>query len=72
MSDCVGAKEDLLEGNNGFQFDPMNEISTVGALRRMMQMTDDEMNRAHETSLRMAGKMGLSQFVAGVRQLMKW
>ena len=69
LSDRVGAAEDLFDGENGARFDPYDTDSLVQAFARIFRMTDEELARAHDTSLRLAATIGLKTFADGVRNL---
>ena len=69
LSDRVGAAEDLFDGRNGARFDPYDTDSLVQAFARIFRMTDEELARAHDTSLRLAATIGLKTFADGVRNL---
>ena len=69
LSDRVGAAEDLFDGANGAVFNPHDTDSLVRAFMRIFRMTDDELTRAHDASLRLAANIGLKTFADGVRNL---
>lgn len=69
LSNAVGAAEDLLTDTNGFSFDPRDEAGMVETFRRVMEMSDDMLNEAYESSVRIAQTVSVGRFVKGVETL---
>jgi len=69
LSNRVGAADDLFDESNGVLFDPYDTRGMADALARVMGFSDDELLRAQGASLKLAGRIGLESFVAGVRKL---
>ena len=69
LSDRVGAKDDMLGMDNGFEFDPYSVDSMVVAMDKAFSMSAKELAIAQEMSKDMARNAGLDKFVGSVKRL---
>ena len=70
LSDRVGAAMDLLSNKNGLSFSPRSVRAMTRAIRKAMQMQDEELLEAQRESVRMAHEnVGVGCFVKGVSRL---
>lgn len=73
----VGAAEDLVEpidgttvAGNGFLFDPYNVQDIANAIRRGMELSDEQLNQAQEVSLSLARKFGPEIFARSIKSML--
>lgn len=71
LSDCIGAADDLLSKTNGVTFDPRSVESMAAQLSGIYEMSDDQWSAAHDESILLAGKIGVSSFSEGVERLLE-
>lgn len=69
LSDRVGAAKDMLGEKNGFSFNPCSSESFAAAMRRVFEMDDAALERAHDVSIQMAKSKGTDSFVVGINEL---
>lgn len=69
LSDKVGAKEDLLS-DNGYLFNPYNVAEIESSFRRMMNMSDTELDLAQCNSVNKAKEINVKKFVHSVLSFM--
>ena len=70
LSDKIGAGMDLLTKKNGISFKPTSLKDIERALRKVMQMTNDDLSAAQLESVRVAhGTVGVSCFVEGMKRI---
>lgn len=69
LSDKVGAKEDLLS-DNGYLFNPYNVAEIESSFRRMMNMSDTELDLAQCNSVNKAKEINVEKFVHSVLSFM--
>lgn len=69
LSDRVGAAKDFLSKDNGFTFNPYSLESFVEAMRKVFELDDNALIKAHEVSLSLSKTKGIKAFVDGVNQL---
>lgn len=69
LSNRVGAAKDLLCDKNGFTFNPYSLESFVEAMRKVFELDDNALTKAHEVSLSLSKTKGIRAFVDGVNQL---
>ena len=70
LSNAVGAAEDLLTDANGFSFDPHSDEDMVKAFRSVMEMSDDALSTAYESSIRIAETVSVEHFVNGIKKFL--
>ncbi len=72
----VGVAEDLVEpidggaAGNGFVFDPYNVQDIANAIRRGMELSDEQLNQAQEVSLSLARKFGPEIFARSIKSML--
>lgn len=69
LSDRVGSAKDFLSKDNGFTFNPYSLESFVEAMRKVFDLDDNALTKAHEVSLSLSKTKGIRAFVDGVNQL---
>lgn len=70
LSNCIGARDDMLSTRNGFTFNPWKVNDIASAMRKAYSMSDDELSIAHEGSLEMAKNASIDKFVEGMNYLL--
>lgn len=71
LSDRVGAAKDMLGEENGFSFNPHSQESFAAAMRRVFEMDDAALERAHDVSIQKAKSKGTDSFVVGINELIQ-
>lgn len=67
LSESIGAKDDLLQGN-GFSFNPFDLGAMTEAFSRVMRMSAADFERAQDVSLRLANGFSLEKFVSSAKR----
>lgn len=67
LSNRIGAAADLAGDDNAVIFDPEDPGDMRRAMRRVMDMTDGELDRGRKESLSLAGRFNLNKFVEAVK-----
>lgn len=69
LSNRVGAAKDFLSKDNGFTFNAYLLESFVEAMRKVFELDDNALTKAHEVWLSLSKTKGINAFVDGVNQL---
>ena len=69
LSTRVGAAADFVGKRNGVLFNPMRIGAIIRAINKVVHMSDDELELAHEESIMMSRNASLEKFCMGVDQL---
>ena len=70
LSNCIGAKDDMLGKRNGFTFNPWKVNDIASAMHKAYSMSDDDLLIAHDESLEMAKNASIDKFVEGMNRLL--
>ncbi len=70
LSEEIGAKDDFKGEHNCFTFPANNEQALAKALRRIMSLTDEELQKASAESVMLGKTHSFSTFIIGVKRLM--